>query len=73
MIQKTPSYEPLGTQTPGGQPRSVPIKTVYFGFRPSTPRYRQVFALAEARGCSWQDVIRDAIDKYLAQFPPNKI
>ena len=45
-------------------------RTIYFGFCPSTTRYHRVFALAAVRGCSWQDVIRDAIDAYLARYSP---
>lgn len=35
-------------------------------------RYRQLVALANEFGCSWQDVARFAIDIYLKKNPPKQ-
>jgi hypothetical protein len=58
----------VGTTVAAGTAASVP-KKVYFGISPSTRRFHRLMATARRFGLSWQDIIRIAIDEYLAKIP----
>lgn len=40
-------------------------RSQYFKLSRSSVRYYRLMALAEEIGCSWQDLVREAIDQYL--------
>jgi hypothetical protein len=44
-------------------------KKVYFGISPSTSRFHRLMAAAHRFNISWQELIRIAIDEYLAKIP----
>jgi len=48
-------------------------KVEYFKFSPTSTRYYRVMSLAASLGCSWQDVIREAIDFYLKYYSLKKV
>jgi len=54
----------VGTTVAAGHAALVP-KVEYFKLSPSTSRYHRLMSLAADLGCSWQDIIKEAIDVYL--------
>ena len=58
----------VGTTISAGHAALVP-KVEYFKLSPSTSRYHRLMSLAADWGCSWQDIIKEAIDVYLKKNP----
>lgn len=57
--------EKLNMGTPGGYvDQTLVPKPEYLKLSPSSPYYRKVMSLAALRGCTWQDVVRDALTFY---------
>jgi hypothetical protein len=58
----------VGTSGDGRLAALVP-KKVYFGISPSTSRFHRLMAVARRFNIPWQELIRIAIDEYLAKIP----
>lgn len=55
------------------QPVNFSAKCLYYSISPSTLRFHRLMSIARRRGSSWQDIIRLAIDEYLAKFPQESL
>ena len=58
----------VGTTISAGHAALVP-KVEYFRLSPSTSRYYRLMSLAADLDCSWQDIIKEAMDVYLKKYP----
>jgi len=48
-------------------------KPQYLKLSPATVEYHQIMTLSQELGCSWQDIAREALRKYLREFHPKKV
>ena len=61
----------MGTSDPQ-QPAAIVPKPQYLKLSPATMEYHQIMTLSQELGCSWQDIAREALRKYLREFYPKR-